>query len=106
VRALAEKLGRPVDPLRFRPNILIDGAPAWSELDWEMREIRLPGLTLVYEERTGRCAATNVDPSRGRRDMEIPRALETHYGHSDFGVYLIAKTSGTIAVGDEIEAAG
>ena len=34
VRALEEELGRPVDPLRFRPNIVIDGAPAWSELDW------------------------------------------------------------------------
>ncbi len=105
VRALAEKLGRPVDPLRFRPNILIDGAPALSELEWEKREIRMPRLAFVCEERTARCAATNVDPKSGRRDMEIPRALETHYGHSDFGVYLIAKTSGAIAVGDNVEVA-
>src|SRR6185503_5093471 len=34
VRALEEKLGRPVDPLRFRPNVIIEGAPAFGELDW------------------------------------------------------------------------
>ena len=44
VRALEEKLGRAVDPLRFRPNIVIDGAPAWSELEWETAEVRLPGI--------------------------------------------------------------
>jgi uncharacterized protein YcbX len=102
VRALSEQLGRAVDPLRFRPNIVIDGAREWSELGWEGVEIRLPGLVLKAESRTSRCAATNVDPKTGRRDMEIPRALEALYGHADFGIYLVAKTGGTIAVGDEV----
>ena len=65
VRALEERLGRSVDPLRFRPNVVIDGAPAFAELGWEEGEIRLPGLTLVGRSRTGRCAATNVDPQTG-----------------------------------------
>ena len=102
VRALSERLGRAVDPLRFRPNILVDGAPAFAELDWERGTIRLPGLILKGESRTGRCAATNVDPQSGRRDMEIPRALDAIFGHKDFGIYLVAKTGGTIAVGDEV----
>jgi uncharacterized protein YcbX len=33
VRALEERLGRPVNPLRFRPNVVIDGPPAFAELD-------------------------------------------------------------------------
>jgi uncharacterized protein YcbX len=102
VRALSERLGRAVDPLRFRPNILVDGAPAFAELEWEREAVRLPGLVLKGESRTGRCAATNVDPQSGRRDMEIPRALDAIYGHKDFGIYLVAKTGGTIAVGDEV----
>ncbi len=103
VRALAEQLGRPVDPLRFRPNIVIDGPPAFSEQDWIDGEVRLPGLILVARKRTGRCAATNVDPKTGRRDMRIPQSLQAEYGHMDFGIYLGAKTGGSIAVGDAIE---
>jgi uncharacterized protein YcbX len=103
VRSLEEKFGRPVDPLRFRPNVVIDGAPAFSEFDWMEKEIQLPGLTLVGQKRTGRCAATNVDPKTGQRDMQIPRSLEAEYGHEDFGIYLAVKTSGTISVGDEVE---
>jgi hypothetical protein len=103
VRALSERLGRPIDPLRFRPNIVIDGAPAWSELAWEKgAEVRLPGITLAMESRTTRCAATNVDPQTGRRDMQIPEALTAHFGHADFGVYLVARTAGTIGVGDQL----
>jgi uncharacterized protein YcbX len=103
VRALGEALGRPVNALRFRPNIVIDDAPAFAELEWERCEVRLPGLRLKGESRTGRCAATNVDPATGRRDMDIPRALQSLYGHSDFGIYLVAKTAGTIVVGDTVE---
>ena len=102
VRALEERLGRSVDPLRFRPNVVIDGAPAFAELGWEEGEVRLPGLALVGRSRTGRCAATNVDPQTGSRDMEIPRALDRLYGHADFGIYLAARTKGSIAVGDAV----
>lgn len=103
VRALEARLGRAVDPLRFRPNIVIDGAPAWSELAWESGTLRLPAIVLTGVSRTGRCAATNVDPKSGARDMEIPRALANFCGHSDFGIYLAASTSGRIAVGDSVE---
>ncbi len=101
VRALSESVGQEVDPLRFRPNIVVDDLPAWSELEWpEGAEVRLPGITLTMASRTTRCAATNVDPRTGRRDMQIPKALSTHLGHADFGIYLAAKTAGAIRVGD------
>jgi uncharacterized protein YcbX len=106
VRALEAKLGRDVDPLRFRPNILVEGPAAWSELEWEGAELRLPKLTLAWKTSTSRCAATNVDPKNGRRDMEIPKALQALYGHMDFGIYLTATTAGTIAVGDAFTVGG
>lgn len=106
VRALGERLGREINPLRFRPNIVIEGAPAWSELDWQTgTDIRLPGMTLAMEARTTRCAATNVDPETGRRDLQIPKTLATQMGHSDFGVYLVAKTDGAICAGDTLSLA-
>ena len=106
VRALEAKLRRPIDPLRFRPNVVVDDLPAWSELDWVGREIRLPGMTLTAAQRTSRCAATNVDPKTGARDMQIPRALEMQYGHEDFGIYLGVTRGGKIAVGDTIRIGG
>jgi len=54
------------------------------------------------ESRTSRCAATNVEPGSGRRNMDIPRTLDEHYGHCDFGVYLVATVDGTLAIGDRV----
>jgi len=105
-RALEERLGRAVNLLRFRPNIVIDGAPAWSELEWkEGGEVRLPGIVLAMESRTTRCAATEVDPETGARDMRTLKALASHFGHADFGVYLVAKSAGAISVGDALATA-
>ena len=102
---LEEKVGRSVDPMRFRPNVVIEGVAAFAELDWIGKEIALPTLTLVGRKRTGRCAATNVDPSTGRRDMQIPRWLEAEYGDEDFGIYLTVERSGRIGVGDPLAVA-
>jgi uncharacterized protein YcbX len=104
-RALSERVSQEVNPLRFRPNIVVDGLPAWSELEWpEGAEVRLPGIALTMTARTTRCAATNVDPRTGRRNMQIPKALSTHLGHADFGIYLSAKTAGSIRMGDRFPA--
>ena len=34
VRDLERVVRQPVDPLRFRANVLIEGLPAWQELEW------------------------------------------------------------------------
>ena len=62
VRAIEREVGRPVDPLRFRPNVIIDDLEAWAEATWDGREIALGRVRLAVRERTDRCAATNVDP--------------------------------------------
>lgn len=104
VRHLEQRLERRVDPLRFRPNVVIDGPPAWSELEWKGHEIGFSNLRCVCESRTARCAATEVDPETGKRDIDVPQVLERLHGHTDFGVYLTAKTKGTIAIGDRVDA--
>jgi uncharacterized protein len=104
VRTLAGHLGQHIDPLRFRPNVVIDGVEPFAELGWVGRRLKLPGLELSGEHRTERCAATNVEPGTGVRDVQIPRALMQLYGHADFGIYLAAASDGTIAVGDAVVA--
>ncbi|MEO1198460.1 MAG: MOSC N-terminal beta barrel domain-containing protein [Pseudomonadota bacterium] len=100
VRDLEQRLGRPIDPLRFRPNILIDGLAAWLELDCVGDGFLAPsGLKLEIVERTERCAATRANPNTGDRDIDIPRELMRLFGHDDFGVYATVSAPGTLAVG-------
>jgi len=100
IRALEEKLACSLDPMRFRANIIVDGIPPFAEFEWVGKTLRLPHITLTGEDRTERCAATNVDPRTGARDMSLPRQLMGLYGHTDFGIYLKAESAGRIATGD------
>jgi uncharacterized protein YcbX len=100
VRDLEARIGRPVDPLRFRANLYVDDLPAWAEFDLIGGEIRLGGTVLAPFHRTQRCAATMVNLETATRDLEIPQALFEHYGHRHLGIYARVTTGGTIAVGD------
>ena len=103
VRAIERVVGKPVDPLRFRANIYIEGLPAWREFDWLGGKICVAGQPLLRAaERIGRCIATNVDPRSGERDLHIPRTLLDVFDHKDCGLYLLPVASGEIAPGDEI----
>jgi hypothetical protein len=104
VRELERVLGKPVDPQRFRANVQIDGIPAWSEFDWADGIVRTSsGIELKLWHRTQRCAATNVNPETGERDMQIPKALSQAFGHTDLGVYLEVVRGGTLRVGETLE---
>lgn len=102
IRALEAEIGQPVNPIRFRPNIIIDGVPAFEEFAWTESRIKLPDLVLNGESRTQRCAATTVDPATAVRDLMIPRILMKRFGHADFGIYLTVANSGTLALGDDL----
>jgi len=106
VRELEERWRTPIDPLRFRANIYIDGAAPWAEFDWVGHEIRIGGSAFYVDRKNGRCGATNVNPASGQRDLDIPRSLRTMFGHKDLGVYLFARQSGRISVGDWVEHPG
>jgi uncharacterized protein YcbX len=102
LRELAKTVGRPVDQLRFRANVYIDGLEPWSEFSWEQKQIGLGPVRLNVFARTQRCEATNVDPSTGARDMAVPAQLTRAWGHQDFGIYAKVATGGDLAVGDAV----
>ena len=102
-RDLGRVAGREVDPMRFRANVLVDGAPAWEELGWVGRVLRCGGVELRIEEVSGRCAAINVDPATGERDMALPRSMNHAYGHEDCGVYAVVARGGTLEAGAAAE---
>jgi uncharacterized protein len=105
VQAVEEAAGAPVDPLRFRGNLYVVGWPAWREFDLLDKEIAIgPTARLRIVKRIVRCAATNVDPATGQRDMTIPQTIMKAFGHDDCGVYGEVIAAGRIAPGDRIVA--
>lgn len=106
VEDLARVVGGPVDPLRFRGNLYVAGWPAWCEFDLVDRDIVVGGARLKVVKRIVRCPATNVDPATGVRDLTIPDALKTAFGHMDCGVYADVVDGATIAVGDRVKTTG
>lgn len=94
--------GAAVNPLRFRGNIYVSGWPAWHEFGLLGKEIAIGTARLKVVKRIQRCAATDVDPDTGIRDLTIPKALLRNLGHSDCGVYAQVVTGGEIAPGDAI----
>jgi uncharacterized protein len=105
VAAVEAAVGAPIDPLRFRANLYVDGWPAWHEFALLDRELTVgDGARLGIVKRIVRCAATNVEPGTGIRDMVIPETLMRTFGHADCGVYAEVIGAGQLAVGDPIRA--
>jgi uncharacterized protein YcbX len=102
LRAIRGVAGVPIDPRRFRGNLLIDGGEAWAELGWIGREIGIGNARVRVVEPIGRCAATTVNPESGERDLDIPKLLARHFGHVICGVYAEIIADGEISNGAEL----
>lgn len=100
VRDLADRLGRPIDPLRFRANLYVEGWPAWAENGWSGKALSLGSARAKVLKPIVRCAATHVDPVTAERDMEIVRALFEQYEHMFCGVYVEVVQDGAVAEGN------
>lgn len=99
VRDLSQRLGRSLDPLRFRANLYVEGWPAWVENDWTGRTLTIGGATAEVLKPIVRCAATHVDPDTGERDADLVKALFDHYGHMFCGIYLTVTQGGAVREG-------
>lgn len=97
---LSARMGQSLDPARFRGNLWLDGAEPWAEFGWIGRDIRIGGALLKVEERITRCSATTIDPASGVCDADTLKALATHYGHQDFGLYASVVQGGPVTLGD------
>ncbi len=88
---------------RFRPNLVVEGGPAWVEDEWIGRRLQVGGMTFRAARPAGRCVVTTTDQETGERGKQPLRALAQHR-NSDrgllFAVHLIPDRPGEIAVGD------
>ena len=105
VRDLERRIGRPVDPLRFRANVYVEGWPAWVENDWTGRDLTLGAARARVFEPITRCAAPGVDPATGERDMDVTGDLFRLYRHLLCGIYVHITQGGEVSEGDRAELA-
>lgn len=103
---LNARLPQPVPMTRFRPNIVVDGALAHAEDGW--RRVRIGDVAFDAVKTCTRCVFTTLDPATATRDArgEPLRTLATYRrgeGGVHFGMNLIARGTGRIAVGDRVE---
>jgi uncharacterized protein YcbX len=107
VSSLAEvaRRGGEVPMERFRPNIVVEGAPAFAEDGWT--KLRIGALAFRVVKPCVRCSTTTVDPELGAvAGVEPLRALATFRRSEEgvlFGMNLVNEDTGAIAVGDAVE---
>jgi hypothetical protein len=102
--AIETMVGFPVNPLRFRANVYVGGWPAWHEAGLVDQTLAIGTARARVVKRITRCAAINVDPDLGVRDLEIPQALMRRFGNVECGIYAEVIEGGTVSVGDTVAA--
>ncbi len=102
LRALQEEWGKPLDVVRFRPNIVLDGpeVTAYEEEGWIGRSFGVGGACLTVVEANVRCGIPTLDPQTLQPDPSLLTLLVERHRQC-FGVYCRVTQSGAVACGDE-----
>ena len=105
VQDLNLKLQKPVLSERFRPNIIITGAPAYAEETW--KKIKIGTCEFEVITKTERCSLITIDPETTIKDskQEPLRTLAQQKRDKKvvFGIYLIPRKLGVIRLEDKVE---
>jgi uncharacterized protein YcbX len=103
---LSQKVGRPLEMLRFRPNLVIEGSEAYAEDGW--KRIRIGDVEFRVVKPCSRCILTTIDPQTGERsaDREPLATLQKYRAEADgamFGQNLVNDSNGRLEVGMPVE---
>jgi uncharacterized protein YcbX len=99
---LSSRVGRPLEMLRFRPNLVIEGFPAYAEDGW--KRIRIGDIEFRVVKPCARCILTTIDPQTGERsaDREPLATLQQYRAQGEgamFGQNLVNDGIGRLEVG-------
>lgn len=104
VRAVEAAIGQPVDPLRFRANLYVDGLAPFAEDALVFGSpIWIGDARLTLFKPIVRCIATHADPQTGTRDIDMVPLLREHFGRDTLGVYAHVERGGRVFNGDAVE---
>ena len=88
---------------RFRPNVVVAGAPAWDEDTWT--RVAIGAIPLRVPKPCDRCVVTTVDQETAAKGVEPLRTLATfraREGKVYFGQNAIPDRDGIVRVGDVV----
>ncbi len=99
---LSQRVGRPLEMQRFRPNLVIEGSDAFAEDGW--KRIRIGDVEFRVVKPCSRCILTTIDPQTGQRseDREPLATLQKYRAQADgamFGQNLVNDGNGRLEVG-------
>lgn len=101
---LNTRLAEPLPMRRFRPNIVVRGAPAYAEGTWG--RVRVGEVDVAVVKPCARCVVTTVNPDTGEKGKEPLTTLAT-YRRQEGGVMFcenaIHLAPGTLRVGDPVQ---
>ncbi|MDX6042841.1 YcbX family protein [Scandinavium lactucae] len=108
LRDLQNRCPASVQMEQFRPNLVVTGTRAWEEDGWKV--VRIGDVVFDVVKPCSRCIFTTVSPERGQKHpageplatLQQFRTAQDN-GDVDFGQNLIARNSGVVRVGDEVE---
>lgn len=102
IARIAEESETPADPLRFRPNLLLDlehGA-AFDELNWVGRILRVGNAArIAITQVDQRCMIITLDPASAKPSPAVLRCV-AQWHKQCAGVYATVLTPGEVRVGD------
>lgn len=103
---LSARVGQPLDPRRFRPNLIIADSVPYAEDGW--RRIRIGDMEFRVVKPCSRCIIPTIDPlSAERSPTREPLATLLGYRKGEGGVFfgqnLIAEGTGILKVGMPVE---
>lgn len=103
---LSQRVGWSLEMLRFRPNLVIEGAEPYAEDSW--KRIRIGEMEFKVAKGCSRCIVTTLDPLTGERsaDREPLTTLKSYReqeGQVYFGQNLLPRGTGELQVGMAVE---
>lgn len=103
LRELGRSVGTALDPLRFRPNLLVDAPEQepFVEDSWVGCGLRIGTTRVRVDKRDGRCVVITRDPVTGERNPDVLRAVARER-EGCLGVYGSVVQPGQIAVEDPV----
>lgn len=100
---LSRRMNTKLDPLRFRPNMIVNGLKFYEEETLDTIEGKDFKLQVVKP--AGRCKIPNVDPDTGQTDLNVLGELASYKKERSkvsFGVYAYALKCGEASVGEDL----
>ena len=107
IRGVEREAGRPLDILRFRPNILIQSQDVepFSEDQWVGKTLRFgsegDGPAVSITLRDLRCVMINLDPETAEADSRVMKAA-IHLNANYAGVYATVIHAGELQIGQKV----